>query len=52
MLQVLGASLAHQRAQNTPYGLHFEGLDLDEVVGQTVEFVLRGLGVCDYEHLQ
>ncbi|PQP83754.1 TetR/AcrR family transcriptional regulator [Paenibacillus sp. PCH8] len=49
MLQVMGAALAHKRAKNSRFGFDYEGMNTDELAEQTIEFVLRGLGVNSHE---
>lgn len=49
MLQVLSVALAHKRAYNTRFMLDYPNVDPEKLVEQTVEFVLRGLGVNEHE---
>ncbi|MCM3782336.1 TetR family transcriptional regulator [Neobacillus mesonae] len=45
MLQVLSVALAHQRAYNIKIIGDYQQQDHDKLVEQTIQFVLRGLGV-------
>ncbi|MBB6023309.1 AcrR family transcriptional regulator [Paenibacillus sp. JGP012] len=49
MLQVMGAALAHKRAKHSRFGFDYEDMNTEELAEQTVEFVLRGLGVNSHE---
>ncbi|WP_427180798.1 TetR family transcriptional regulator [Paenibacillus sp. TC-CSREp1] len=49
MLQVMGAALAHKRAKHSRFGFDYEDMNTEELAEQTVEFVLRGLGVSSHE---
>ena len=49
MLQVMGVALAHKRAKNSRFGFDYQDMNTDELAEQTIEFVLRGLGVNSHE---
>ncbi|WP_145050119.1 TetR family transcriptional regulator [Paenibacillus xylanexedens] len=48
-LQVMGATLAHKRAKNSRFLADYQGITTEELAEQTIEFVLRGLGVTNHE---
>lgn len=45
MLHVMGVALAHKRAKNSRFSFDYQDMNTDELAEQTIEFVLRGLGV-------
>ncbi|KAA2301266.1 TetR/AcrR family transcriptional regulator, partial [Clostridioides difficile] len=47
--QVMGVALAHKRAKNSRFGFDYQDMNTDELAEQTIEFVLRGLGVNHHE---
>ncbi|WP_434748308.1 TetR family transcriptional regulator [Paenibacillus amylolyticus] len=49
MLQVMGVALAHKRAKHSRFGFDYQDMNTEELAEQTVEFVLRGLGVNSHE---
>jgi hypothetical protein len=49
MLQVMGVALAHKRAKNSRFSFDYQDMNTDELAEQTIEFVLRGLGVNNNE---
>jgi len=49
MLQVMGVALAHKRAKNSRFTFNYQDMDTDKLAEQTIEFVLRGLGVNRHE---